>query len=147
MIKPTEKVCPVCGGKLPKSVKRWEPSTSCARLNYSEVWIKGCDLQCPMGWWESTNLVIISTMRQSCASRVFWNVCNSPAYWLMEKVCQFLNRLHGLCPRQRRQHFFQTPTLLISPVRSGDAINDWELVFGPFFIWPNSQVWLFSKKD
>jgi hypothetical protein len=49
MIKPTEKVCPVCGSSLPKPEKRWQNHISCVRLNFRKVWIKGCNLDFASG--------------------------------------------------------------------------------------------------
>jgi len=43
MIRPTEKVCPVCVSKLPKPAKHLSTNLSCARVKISRVWIKGCN--------------------------------------------------------------------------------------------------------
>jgi rRNA maturation endonuclease Nob1 len=36
MIRPTEKVCPVCGGSFSKPMKRGQEATSCASLSSSK---------------------------------------------------------------------------------------------------------------
>ncbi len=87
MIKPTEKVCPVCGGLLPKPGKRWQKTIFCARLNSSRVWIKGCNVH--FDHYRSAVAYLITTKRP-----IFFSYLKSRQCLHVGKLLQISHHTH-----------------------------------------------------
>jgi len=91
MIRPTEKLCPVCGGSLPKPVRRWQNPTSCATLNSNRMYIKG--------WYLYFTFLPFWTSRLTCEILAF------PIYkahiFIYPKVS-----FHSSCNSFAREHLF-----------------------------------------